>query len=186
MKLIERPRLLGEIASSALHVLLCAPAGYGKTVLLEQVQRLGMASSYVTAQPQTTLLQLLSAAPAREGSRAPLCLIDDAHLLAPETVAALVRHPAAEVRFVLALKHFNYARVLSLWQQRRLVIWNATDLAFTAEELTALDSGIHVADTAQRTLGWPAMVVMERTPMAALNAYFDELIEDLSLSSATN
>ncbi|MFC4638383.1 hypothetical protein [Deinococcus hohokamensis] len=180
MNLIERPRLLHEIASASVHALLCAPAGYGKTVLLEQVHALGLATTLLTAQPGTTLLHVLNAVPLGAGGGPPVCLIDDAHLLSPETVAALVRHPPTDVRFVLALRHFNYSRVLTLWQHRKLIIRNAGDLAFTGEELRALDPGIHVPDTAQRTLGWPAMVVTERTPMAGLNAYFDELIEDLS------
>lgn len=174
MNVLQREALLSRLAQSTGHVLLVAPTGYGKTILLEQFHARGPGSVLLNATPHDTLRALCE----RAGTAAAL-LIDDAHLLPPEEVSALLKLPHEQLRVVLALRHSQYPRVQLLLQRRHLTILNPLDLAFTLTELQQLHEGSS-QDLMTRTLGWPSLVDTVLSPFGYPSGYLDDLLNELS------
>lgn len=174
MKLLVRERLVEQVRASPAHVLLCAPTGYGKSVLLEQLHEVMPNSVLLTATREDRAPAILTRM-TQAGAR--VCLVDDAHLLDPDTVTALLGQPVPDVRFVLAVRHQAYRQLVNLWQRRKLLLLDAEHLAFTAEDLHALDRSLNAPDVLRRTLGWPAMVSVERLPLASMQTYLADLLE---------
>ncbi|GAA5533856.1 tetratricopeptide repeat protein [Deinococcus aluminii] len=174
MKLLFRERLVEQVQASQAHVLLCAPTGYGKSVLLEQLHEVLPDSVLINATREDSTPAILTRT-AQAGAR--VCLVDDAHLLDPDTVTALLGQPTPDVRFVLAVRHQAYRQVVNLWQRRKLLLLDAEHLAFSGEELHALDPSLIAPDVLRRTLGWPAMVSVERLPLASMHVYLADLLE---------
>ena len=49
MTFLQRTRLLDQVTTTSSHVLLCAPSGYGKTVLQEQLAQCLPGAVHLTA-----------------------------------------------------------------------------------------------------------------------------------------
>lgn len=178
MSLLRRTRLLDQVMTASSHVLLCSPSGYGKTVLLEQLALTLPGAVLITAAPTDTVASLLERASAANAEH-QVCLIDDAFLLPPEEVAALLKIPPSLRRVVLAVRHLQYARVQLLLQKRELTILDAADLAFTPDELGAIRNVASPQDLMNQTRGWPALVNSLLHPHGDGAAYLDDLLEEV-------
>lgn len=177
MKLIVRDRLLRAILDDSRHVLIIAPTGFGKSVLLEQAaEAAGEQAVLHRAGPGDDLIHLLTVGTPETGR---LCFVDDAHLLDAGVVSTLLRHPATERRFVLAVRHQHYPRVVTLWQQRRVKFLTTADLNLTREEVASLHPSVRAEGVMSRTLGWPALVSVETLPLAQPSDYLGDLLDDL-------
>lgn len=179
MSPLRRTRLLEQVTAASGHVLLCAPSGYGKTGLQEQLAASLPGAVLITATPTDTVATLLEQAGGPQSERR-VCLIDDAYRLPPEEVVALLKVPPTLCQMILAVRHFQYARVQMLRQKRQLLVLDATDLAFSNDELAALEDSADLAQELQeQTLGWPALVDIHRSPYGDLSGYLDDLLEEV-------
>ena len=178
MSLLQRTRLLDQMLAAPGHVLLCGPSGYGKTVLLEQLASSLQTAARITASPTDTVASLMARVSAAQ-SEQQVCLIDDAYLLPSEEVAALLKVPPTLCRMVLAVRHIQYPRVQLLLQKRQLVVLDAAELAFSMDELTALQEPDTSRNLWEQTLGWPALVDIRLSSHGNLVGYLNDLLEDV-------
>lgn len=179
---LQRTRLLDQVTTTSSHVLLCAPSGYGKTVLQEQLAQYLPSAVHLTAAATDTASTLLE----RVGtttSEQRVCLIDDAYQLPPEEVIALLKVPATLCRMVLAVRHLQYARVQLMLQKRQLLVLDAADLAFSDKELAMLQDPANPQDLREKTLGWPALVDIQRRAYGDSAGYLDDLLEEVDSHS---
>ncbi|TDE84832.1 hypothetical protein [Deinococcus sp. S9] len=178
MSLLRRTALIDQVITASGHVLLCGPSGYGKTVLLEQLALTLPGAVLITATPTDTVASLLERASAA-GTEHQVCLIDDAYLLPPEEVAALLKIPPTLRRLILVVRHLQYARVQLLLQKRQLTVLDAADLTFSLEELTTFQDGMSPHNLMNQTLGWPALVNIRLHPYGDVDGYLDDLLEEV-------
>ena len=170
---LSRPLLL-ELMDSATHVLLCAPTGYGKTHLL-RAYRDQAGVPLLEATPRMSAASIMEAA---QGSG--VVLVDQAHLLAEEVVEQLLHLNPAECRVVLALRHTYYRRMGRLVLNHQVTLLGSSELRFSKDEMLRFgvpQSQVH--DVMARTLGWPALVVLEMHPLLSSTDFLEELYLDL-------
>lgn len=177
MNRFVRSGLVSAVLSDDRHVLLSAPSGYGKSLLMEH---LALASEgqavYHAVRPGDTVSDLLALGTEQPGR---VVLVDDAHLLDAFAVSALLRTAVTEARFVLAVRHQQYPRLVFLWQQRRVHVMPASALALTGEEIAALYPQLQPDDVLRRTLGWPALVNIQAMPVMDAASYLQDLFDDV-------
>ena len=170
---LPRPLLL-ELMDSATHVLLCAPTGYGKTHLLRAYRdQRGLALLQAT-----TRMSAASVVEAAQGGGT--VLVDDAHLLPEEVVEQLLHLDPAECRVVLSLRHTYYRRMGRLVLNHEVTLLGTSELRFSKDEMLRL--GVpqsQVQDVMARTLGWPALVVLEMHPLISSTDFLEELYAEL-------
>lgn len=176
IELLTRPRLLRSLQAAlrSSHVLIIAPAGYGKTVLLR---------SLAAQQPHTYYLSLSSADVdlphlrsrleevrqlARHAPQTTLLLDDVQHLQeGPESLdwlATQLRHRTP--RLVLAGRWIPIPAIRALATERGWAILDASDLAFTPSESQVFlkqryaDTPELMATWHERTGGWPLALAL--------------------------
>ncbi|NOX61437.1 MAG: hypothetical protein GXP42_05760 [Chloroflexi bacterium] len=172
-----RPRLLRKIeaALSAGHVLITAPAGYGKTVLLRSLSAHRPHSFYTRLTPADADLSRLQEklGPAQRSARGQsftALLLDDVHHLqeGSETVEWLLEQANEEAFHLVMAGRWAPTAVLSSRAARgEWLHLDARDLAFTLTESQALLESFHARTSAQtwheRTNGWPlALALLSR------------------------
>jgi ATP/maltotriose-dependent transcriptional regulator MalT/DNA-binding SARP family transcriptional activator len=179
---LNRPKLLRRIADALRdsHVVIAAPAGYGKSTLLRALAAQRPNTQYVQltladtdpALLQTRLTPLLQAG--------ATILVDDVHHLhgAVESLAWLHNQLQTQTRFVLC----GRMSLVADWAAQ-CAVFDAGDLAFTAQESAALLSelkGLTPQAAEQwrlRTKGWPLMVsVLARQLSGASDAVQNRLL----------
>lgn len=166
---IARPRLLRRLAGArdARVVLVRAPAGYGKSVLLEAwMQADGRAFASVSADAATRLegrWPVELAERARALGRGLVVVIDDVGPAHWQAVAALARDVPPGSLLAIATRGAPRLRLARLRAERRVVEIGARDLAMTRGEAAALlgACGTPLGPAAidalvRRTEGWPA------------------------------
>ncbi|MBE2235922.1 MAG: HEAT repeat domain-containing protein [Anaerolinea sp.] len=161
MTTLERPRLLQQltIALQTGHVLIDAPAGYGKTTLLQHLVRQRPGSIYVDCTAADIDLAHLQPRLQPHLHPGATLVVDDVHLLAegPESLAWLrAQLDRDDLRLVVG------GRQRLAWEREALTQLGADDLRFTAAEGLALLARQHTARSAQtletwrqRLGGWP-------------------------------
>jgi tetratricopeptide (TPR) repeat protein len=169
---IIRADLLSRLAEKK-HFLVCAPSGFGKSVLLEQYARSDETAVLLDAGEvgEKSLMK-------RVQDSQKTIIIDNADRLSRTSIGQLISTPIKEKRFILALRHPNYPKVQFCRQKRTLDILQPSDLAFTKEELQKLLKTTDVEEIYSKTLGWnyPATLFNDQI---ALEAYLDDLIGEL-------
>jgi len=171
IELLVRPRLLHSLqaALQSGHVLITAPAGYGKTVLLRSLAAHRLFTYYLPLAPADAdlphLQERLGEVP-QAAQRQPqtTLLLDDVHHLerGPEALHWLVGQLRHDVpRLVLAGRWVPGPAVWDQVRKGELAHLDADDLAFTRAESQAFLEQ-HYADTPElvaawheRTGGWP-------------------------------
>jgi tetratricopeptide (TPR) repeat protein len=176
--IIRRSRLLNILEDRTKHILLCAPSGYGKTVLLKEFQAQHPECAYITAQSDWNVPQLLQKADAASGNPF-VVLIDDAHLLHPTVISQLLNLPLGERRFVLSVRHIRYPKVQLLLQRACLAVVNASDLALTESEIAVLNPDANAAELHRQTGGWPHAVQLASGTPDHLELYLQDLLSEL-------
>ena len=165
---LERPRLLERLPEAPGEVLLLeAPFGYGKSVLLAQwTERLkGLRTIWLALLPDDDpkraleeSLGLPHGSPWRAiladlKERPTVLVLDD--LQDPDAVAPLLRDPPALLG-IASRRRLASPEIAVLAAQGRLVRLSARDLAFTLEEATRLLGDAERAETLwEKTGGWP-------------------------------
>ena len=169
---VARPRLFERLAGPARLMVVSAPPGSGKTVLLRSwINDTGIAerTAWVTAghdeRDSQTLTERLLSDLAPLGERRWLVL-DDVHELSPEALRrleSLIRRAPPELRFVLATRHDMRLGLHQLRLEGELAEIREHDLRFTLEEagelFAAAGAGLPeraVAVLHERTEGWAA------------------------------
>lgn len=185
-------RLLTVLRDAPGHVLLCAPSGFGKSVLLRQYRERHPEAHLVTARvgdsPEQVIARALNCADETSATAGRLfsdlslqtLLVDDAWLLGKEVVGALL-HQAEEsgVRLLLAVRHTRYPRVHGLQSRDRLLVLDANELALTPVEMLQLGQDDHAQDVYAETLGWPHLSVHFQDPLFSAQEYLQDLLRDL-------
>lgn len=177
MNRLTRTDLVTAVLSDNRHVLMSAPSGYGKSLLMEQLAEVGQGQiTYHRVRPGDTGSDLLTLGVDNPGH---VALVDDAQHLEAVAISALLRSRPEEVRFVIAARHQQYPRLVSLWQERRVRVMSASALALTHAEVAALNPQLQAEAVLRRTLGWPALVNILAAPAMDAASYFNDLFDDL-------
>ncbi|MFN3979762.1 MAG: BTAD domain-containing putative transcriptional regulator [Caldilinea sp.] len=188
--MLERPHLLRALGTALRsgHVLVNAPAGYGKSMLLRRFASQRPNSYYISLTSGDADLATLSAR--IHALQAPVnatFLLDDIHHLDGAVVTLrwlseqLHREDEDAPRWVLVGRYIPLSNIGDLAAAGRLTTLSAGDLAFTPQEASALgvDESWH-----GRVAGWPlALGLLQRLadaapvsdPASAQTLFFDYL-----------
>ncbi len=173
---LVRPRLLHSLQAALRsgHVLVTAPAGYGKTILLRSLAAYQPYTFYLPLSPADADLPYLQARlrdalpPAYRESQSIL-MLDDIHHVegGTEALTWLVEQLQREgPRLVLAGRWIPSSAIGDLATTGKLAHLNASDLAFTLAESQALLARHHTASPSliaawhERTGGWPLALAL--------------------------
>lgn len=167
-----RTHLLSRLAEKK-HFLVCAPNGFGKSILLEQYAQNDEAAVFLDAGEVSEKLLIKKVQDSQK-----TIIIDNADRLSRASIGQLISTPVNERRFILALRHSNYPKVQFSRQKRTLDILQPNDLAFTKEELKKLLKTTDVEEVYGKTLGWTYPATLFHDPIG-LEAYLDDLIGEL-------
>lgn len=178
---IERPQLLRRLHDSPI-VVLCAPAGYGKTTLLAQWaahQRRPLAWLALSQHTRHLDIDLDRFAHAHAAAGRPAVLVIDEleHLngdpRSARTLAALAHRPPPSLQLVLSSRHALPFGLSRLRAAQRVVQLGARDLEMSASETHRLlhASGAPLdersaAELAEHTQGWPVAIRLAADPSA--------------------
>lgn len=135
-----------------------APAGYGKSVLLLDIQRLHLSA---------------------------FC-VDDADQMDPATLSEELQHLPLDRPVVLAARSFPYAALQKVMYQRKIRVWSAEELAFSEAESLKWGTAAGFSSEAvlaahQKWLGWIFPMQLELQKNAFLMQEFldQEVLRDL-------
>lgn len=207
---LARPRLLARLAGAERRrlTLVVADSGYGKTTLLAQwgatlpegTAQAWHAARSTDAVPRTFTRRLAAALgefvaverPARSLEEAldglaqdVVLALDDVHHLGAAglpVLRLLLEHP--RLHLILAGREMPDLPLARLRIQEQVVELSAADLAFTREEIAALDVGGDADTLLGQTQGWPAAFALVRLggaphPTATRRDLFDLLAEEV-------
>jgi len=195
MTILERPRLLHQInaALQTGHLLIHAPAGYGKTTLIQHLIRQRPHSVYVACTSADIDLVHLAARVQAHLQPEQTIILDDVHLLAAGTESRgwlqdLLRR--ATPRLVLSGRHFLGWDLPLAESEASMNRLTEQDLAFSASETTTLlkrqypTRPLSVMEAwRQRLEGWPlglqllTQLAHQPDPLPAAETYlFDYLL----------
>jgi tetratricopeptide (TPR) repeat protein len=174
---LDRSNLLAQMAHGSPCVLLCAPSGYGKTHLLKEFHAEYPGALYVQAQPGMNRLELERRIASRPSTPTTI-LIDDAHHLKAEVISGLVAKASKIQPLILALRHSSYPKVQLLKQRGLLAVLGTDALAFSEAESISL-YGSAGLEWHRKTLGWPYVTQLIGEPPANLQAYLQDLLDEL-------
>lgn len=169
---VMRTHLLSRLAEKK-HFLVCAPSGFGKSILLEQYAQNDTAAVFLDAGEVSEKLLMKKVQDSQK-----IIIVDNADRLSRASIGQLISTPVNERRFILALRHSNYPKVQFNRQKRTLDILQPNDLAFTKEELKKLLKTTDVEEVYGKTLGWTYPATLFHDPIG-LEAYLDDLIGEL-------
>lgn len=160
--LVARPRLLEVLDTAPGRVLLTAPAGYGKSALLDQWvltregESIRISGTAVTAPTLDRIRELLDPG----ADRAATVIVDDVHHCPAEVLAQLLDVPLpTAARLVLAGRFVPHDALVRARMRRTITEVDALALAMSdaeiAEALPDLDPGA-LTSLRELTAGWPA------------------------------
>jgi DNA-binding SARP family transcriptional activator len=193
--LLFRKQLLQswQIALTNQHLVIAAPAGYGKTILLQQLATYRPQSYYLlltATDGDTAVLQSRLQPHQRPGHT---LLLDDIHHLAgSETAVAWLRQQLVQstCRYVLCGRFLPTALEIAL-TKGQATLWPESDLLFSAAESQALlsdqsDLAQRWSDWHEQLAGWPLglalitrLPTLQQTPKLARQQLFTYLAHEL-------
>ena len=179
VKSIHRSTLLELLSSTEQHVLLCAPHGYGKSVLLEQFRTVTLGAVLLDANRINPAALLEMVNPAVSATEARTLLVDHADALERGVVAQLINLPSHQTKLVLSVHHLDYPRLQLLRQRGQLSVVGTSELAFTLEETRQLHTGGAGEEIFARTLGWPYATSIAGGLTYELEGYVEDLLGEL-------
>lgn len=166
--MLARPRLMRQIKSAleTSHVVMFAPGGYGKSVVLRTLTHQRPYTFYLALTPSDVDLTDLQCRihPILENPKNTL-ILDDVHHLdsdkdAREWLGQLLAVPRGNcANLILSGRQLEIAELGLLLAQGRVTCLNHTDLAFSLQESAAL--GVS-ADWHKRTEGWPLALALHQ------------------------
>lgn len=162
--LVARPRLLDILDTAPGRVVMTAPAGYGKTALLDQwaLTRGGDAMRVIGADLTESLLAGIRAALDPTAARTATVMIDDVHDAPAEHLAAVLDLPLAhDARLVLAGRSVPRDALVRARMRRTITEIDALVLAMTDDEITEVLPDLDpsaLTSLRELTAGWPAGV----------------------------
>jgi len=185
MNELERPRLYALLDTDR-HVMVCAPLGYGKSVLLRQYAAVRPDARLAIARKNSrdigTLLGtvLPGAATLSDLTDAGIAtlIVDQGHLAPPALIETLLQQAQAQddLRVIIAVRHTQYAGFQSMLRRGTLRVLTNTQLAFTREEAATVPQG---GETYGEHLGWPVVVSGQESAHFELNEFLNDTVMDL-------
>lgn len=148
------------------HIIICAPSGYGKSMLLENIAR-QLSEPVIDCNKTKRLLK---------SNKSEVLLLDNGYKLDEKLITELLSQDVTKQRIFITLYHTKYSSIPMQVQKRLVRLVSSQDLKFTNQELSSI--GLK-NELIKSTDGWPFVCMNYCDGILSLSDYLDALIDQI-------